>query len=175
MGAVSGCAPAFGSGLRGCAPGPTAYSDGVFWANHCDAGRFFPAGRGVSGVTAFLHMLVHLLKSKIHRATVTAASVDYEGSLTIAEDLIEQAGLFPFERILCSNMANGARWETYVIRGPRGSGAIELNGAVAHLGKPGDRITIMSFTEVDSALATGWQPRVIVLGPANRIANERGT
>lgn len=120
-------------------------------------------------------MLVHLLKSKIHRATVTAASVDYEGSLTIAEDLIEQSGLLPFERILCSNMANGARWETYVIRGARNSGAIELNGAVAHLGKPGDRITIMSFTEMDAALAAGWQPRVIVLGPGNTIVNERGT
>jgi aspartate 1-decarboxylase len=120
-------------------------------------------------------MLVHLLKSKIHRATVTAASVDYEGSLTIAEDLIEQAGLYPFERILCSNMANGARWETYVIRGPRGSAAIELNGAVAHLGKPGDRITIMSFTEVDSALARDWQPRVIVLDTGNLVVNARGT
>ncbi len=120
-------------------------------------------------------MLVHLLKSKIHRATVTAASVDYEGSLTIAEDLIEQSGLLPFERILCSNMANGARWETYVIRGVRGSGAIELNGAVAHLGKPGDRITIMSFTQMEVALVAGWQPRVIVLGPGNAIVNERGT
>ena len=129
-----------GAGLRSCAQGTSAYSGSVFWTNHCDAGRFYPAGRGVSGVTAFLPMLVHLLKSKIHRATVTASSVDYEGSLTIAEDLIEKAGLFPFERILCSNMANGARWETYVIRGPRGSGAIELNGAVAHLGKPGDTI-----------------------------------
>ncbi len=120
-------------------------------------------------------MLVHLLKSKIHRATVTAASVDYEGSLTIAEDLIEQSGLLPFERILCSNMANGARWETYVIRGTRGSGVIELNGAVAHLGKPGDRITIMSFTEIDTKSAVGWQPRVIVLGPGNAVVNERGT
>lgn len=163
-----------GAGLRSCAQGTSAYSGRVFWTNHCDAGRFYPAGRGVSGVTACFPMLVHLLKSKIHRATVTAASVDYEGSLTIAEDLIEQAGLFPFERILCSNMANGARWETYVIRGPRGSGAIELNGAVAHLGKPGDRITIMSFTEIDSAQATAWQPRVLVLGPANVIVNERG-
>ncbi len=119
-------------------------------------------------------MLVHLLKSKIHRATVTAASVDYEGSLTIAEDLIEQAGLLPFERILCSNLANGARWETYVIQGPRDSGTIELNGAVAHLGKPGDRITIMAFTEVDVAAAAHWKPRVIVLGPGNRIALQRG-
>lgn len=120
-------------------------------------------------------MLVHLLKSKIHRATVTAASIDYEGSLTIDEDLIEASGLLPFERILCSNMANGARWETYVIRGPRGTGAIELNGAVAHLGRPGDRITIMSFTEIPASDATRWEPRVIVLGSGNRIVNARGT
>jgi len=120
-------------------------------------------------------MLVHLLKSKIHRATVTAASVDYEGSLTIAEDLMAGAGLHPFERILCSNMANGARWETYVIRGPRGSGAIELNGAVAHLGKPGDRVTIMSFTEVEEAQAATWEPRVLVLGEGNAVVNARGT
>jgi aspartate 1-decarboxylase len=120
-------------------------------------------------------MLVHLLKSKIHKATVTAASVEYEGSLTIAEDLMESAGLRAFERILCSNMANGKRWETYVIRGPRGSGAIELNGAVAHLGKPGDRVTLMSFTEVEDSQAGIWSPRVIVLGEGNRIVNERGT
>jgi len=119
-------------------------------------------------------MIVHLLKSKIHRAQVTAASVDYEGSLTIAEDLIEEAGLFPYERILCSNMANGARWETYVITGPRGSGVIELNGAVAHRGKIGDRITIMAFTELESERAVGWQPRVIVLDANNRIVNARG-
>lgn len=119
-------------------------------------------------------MLVHLLKSKIHRATVTAASVDYEGSLTLAEDLIEEAQLHPYERILCSNMANGARWETYVIKGPRGSGAVELNGAVAHLGKPGDRVTIMSFTEVDSSQAAQHQPRVIVLGAGNQIVSRRG-
>lgn len=120
-------------------------------------------------------MLVHILKSKIHRATVTAASVEYEGSLTIAEDLMEAAGLFPFERILCSNMANGARWETYVIKGPAGSGAIELNGAVAHLGRPGDLITIMSFTELEERAARGFNPTVIVLGPANAIVNRRGT
>jgi aspartate 1-decarboxylase len=119
-------------------------------------------------------MLLHLLKSKIHRATVTAASVDYEGSLTIAEDLMEEAGLRAHERILCSNMANGARWETYVIRGGRGSGAIELNGAVAHLGKPGDRITIMAFSEVEESAADRWQPRVVVLGPGNAVASRRG-
>lgn len=125
------------------------------------------------GTTARLPMLVHLLKSKIHRATVTAASVDYEGSLTIAEDLIEAANLRPFERILCSNMENGTRWETYVIRGPRGSGAIELNGAVAHLGKAGDLLTIMSFTEVEENLSSGWTPRVLLLGPGNRVLENR--
>lgn len=119
-------------------------------------------------------MLVHLLKSKIHRATVTAASVDYEGSLTLAEDLIEAAGLLPFERILCSNMANGARWETYVIKGPRNSGAVELNGAVAHLGKPGDLVTIMAFTAVEAAGAPDHQPTVIVLGAGNQVVNRRG-
>ncbi|MCW5557462.1 MAG: aspartate 1-decarboxylase [Verrucomicrobiae bacterium] len=120
-------------------------------------------------------MLVHLLKSKIHKATVTAASVEYEGSLTIAEDLMEASGLKVFERILCSNLANGNRWETYVIRGPRGSGAIELNGAVAHLGQPGDQVIIMSFTEVEESEAAHWKPQVIVLGAGNSIVSRHGT
>jgi aspartate 1-decarboxylase len=119
-------------------------------------------------------MLVHVLKSKIHRAQVTAASLDYEGSLTIASDLMEKVGFFPFERILCSNLANGQRFETYVIPGKAGSQVIELNGATAHLGKIGDRLTIMSFTEVDEGLARNWRPRVIVLGEKNAIINERG-
>jgi aspartate 1-decarboxylase len=114
-------------------------------------------------------MRVHLLKSKLHRATVTGASLDYEGSLTIAEDLIERAGLLPYEKILCSNMANGARWETYVIRGVPGRGTIELNGAVAHLGKPGDLITIMAFTEIEEHQASTWRPKVIVLGENNQV------
>ncbi len=119
-------------------------------------------------------MLVHVLKSKIHRAAVTAASVDYEGSLTIAEDLVESAGLLPYERILCSNLTRGTRWETYVINGPRGSGAIELNGAVAHLGQIGDRLTIMAFTELDHAAARGWDPRVLVLDAGNQVSTVRG-
>ena len=119
-------------------------------------------------------MLVHLLKSKIHRAQVTGASLDYEGSLTIAEDLMDKVGLVPHERILCSNLANGERFETYVISGERGSGAIELNGAVAHLGKIGDRLTIMAFTEVDGAKGKRWKPRVIVLGKRNKIVTRQG-
>jgi aspartate 1-decarboxylase len=119
-------------------------------------------------------ILVHLLKSKIHRAYVTAASLDYEGSLTIDREFMEKVGLFPYEKILCSNLANGARFETYAIPGDPASGQIILNGAAAHLGKPGDRITIMSFTEIDSFEADGWHPRVIVLGENNLILNERG-
>ena len=119
-------------------------------------------------------MQIHLLKSKIHRAQVTASSLDYEGSLTIATDLMEKVGLVPYERVLCSNLANGERFETYAIPGERGSGAIILNGATAHLGKVGDRLTIMSYTEVDEALAKKWAPRVIVLGEKNAISDERG-
>ncbi len=119
-------------------------------------------------------MRVHLLKSKLHLATVTGASVEYEGSLTIAEDLIEQAGFLPYERILCGNMANGARWETYIIPGRRGSGVIELNGAVAHLGRIGDRLTIMAFAEVEAASAADWKPRVLVLDRTNTVVRATG-
>lgn len=119
-------------------------------------------------------MHIHLLKSKIHRAQVTDSSLDYEGSLTIAVDLMEKAGFHPYERVLCSNLANGERFETYVIPGERGSRAIVLNGATAHLGKVGDRLTIMSYTLVDEALAKKWEPRVIVLGEKNVISIERG-
>jgi aspartate 1-decarboxylase len=119
-------------------------------------------------------MLVHILKSKIHRAQVTGANVAYEGSMSIDLDLMEKVGLLPYEKILCSNMANASRFETYAIPGERGSGQIVLNGAAAHLGKPGDRLTIMSFTEMDLAEAREWAPRVIVLGEKNAVINERG-
>jgi len=119
-------------------------------------------------------MHVFLLKSKIHRARVTGGNVSYEGSMTIDQDLMEKVGFFPFEKILASNMANGERFETYVIPGKRGAREIILNGAAAHLGKPGDRLTIMTFTQVDESLAANWQPRVIVLDEHNTIVNERG-
>lgn len=119
-------------------------------------------------------MQIQLLKSKIHRAQVTGASIDYEGSLTIDSELMEKVGLLPYEKILCSNLANGNRFETYAIPGDRGAGDILLNGATAHLGKPGDRLTIMSYTWIDDTAARQWQPRVIVLGKRNSILHERG-
>ena len=119
-------------------------------------------------------MQISLLKSKIHRATVTGGHVNYEGSLTIAADLMEECGLREYEKILCGNMANGNRWETYVIKGKRGSGEIVLNGAVAHLGKKGDLLTIMSFASVSDKKARKWKPRIIVLGKGNKVVQERG-
>jgi aspartate 1-decarboxylase len=120
-------------------------------------------------------MLIHILKSKIHRAQVTAGNVNYEGSLGIDRDLMDKVGLLPYERILCGNMANGERFETYAIPAKRGSRQIILNGATAQLGKSGDRLTIMSFTEVEHARARTWKPRVVVLGEKNAVVDERGT
>jgi aspartate 1-decarboxylase len=114
-------------------------------------------------------MTICLLKSKIHRAAVTGASVDYEGSLTIASDLAERVGLRPYEKILVGNMGNGERFETYVIYGPRGSGAIELNGATAHLGKIGDRLTIMSYAWLSEEEALRHKPSVILLDEKNAV------
>jgi aspartate 1-decarboxylase len=120
-------------------------------------------------------MQIILLKSKIHRATVTGGNVEYEGSLTIAADLMEKCGLQEYEKILCGNMANGERFETYAIKGKRGSGAIILNGAVSHLGKKGDLLTIMNFAVFSKKEARNWKPLVVVLGKKNRVeAVKRG-
>jgi len=119
-------------------------------------------------------MQVQLLKSKIHRAVVTGSNLNYEGSLTVDRNLMDRVGLRHYEKILASNLANGERFETYVIPGERGSNAIILNGATSHLGKPGDLLTIMSFSWVNDAEAEVWKPRVIVLGDNNKIINDRG-
>lgn len=115
-------------------------------------------------------MKVTLLKSKLHRARVTSASVDYLGSITIAEDLAQAAGVMEYERVLVGNMGNGERFETYVIYGKPGSGVIELNGATAYLGKPGDRLTIMSFGIFD--VGEAHHPIKLLLDETNRIIGE---
>lgn len=119
-------------------------------------------------------MQIHVLKSKIHRARVTGANPDYEGSLTIDAGLMEEVGLLPNERILCGNLANGARFETYAIPGERGSGEVRLNGATAHLGRIGDQLTIMSYGVVEADEAKRWQPRVVVLDGENAVVSRRG-
>lgn len=116
----------------------------------------------------FRAMLVHLLRTKLLRAEVTAARLDYEGSLAIDGELMALVGLLPYERILVGNLANGERFETYAIPAPLGTREVCLNGATAHLGKPGDLLVIMSFAEVDSSQATGWKPRTATLAERNR-------
>ncbi len=113
-------------------------------------------------------MHLQLVKSKLHRVEVTDCSLNYEGSLAIDRALMEAANMKPFEKILIGNMANGHRFETYAIPAPAGSGTISLNGATAHLGKPGDLLTIMSFAWVEEKEAESWQPSVVVLGDRNR-------
>ena len=114
-------------------------------------------------------MNLTLLKSKIHRATITGASLHYEGSMTISSDLAEQVGLLPYEKILVGNMGNGERFETYVIYGEAGTGQIQLNGATAHLGKIGDRLTIMNFASYTPEEAALHEPCVVVLDENNRV------
>jgi aspartate 1-decarboxylase len=109
------------------------------------------------------------LSAKIHRATVTDASVDYEGSLAVSTDLLEAAGMHPGEKILVGVLNTGARFETYLIPAPAGQGAIILNGATAHLGKKGDQITIMAFAQISPEEIRGHRAKSVLLGPGNRI------
>jgi aspartate 1-decarboxylase len=114
-------------------------------------------------------MLLTVLKSKIHRATVTGASLDYEGSLTVPADIAEMVGLLAYEKILVGNLRNGERFETYVIYGAPGRGQVELNGATAHLGRIGDLVTIMNFASLTLEEAKSHHPRIVVLDRQNRV------
>lgn len=115
-------------------------------------------------------MLRTMLKSKIHRAKVTEANLNYVGSITIDEALMEAADVLPNEQVQIVNNNNGARFETYVIRGPRGSGVICLNGAAARLVHEGDRIIIISYAVVDNQEAALFKPRVIFVDDKNGIS-----
>ena len=105
-------------------------------------------------------MTLQLLKSKLHRIRVTEARPDYEGSLTLDPDDMEAVGIVPYEKILCADVENGNRFETYAIEGVRGSGVCCLNGAAAHKGAVGDRLIVMAFAAVTPEEAVGWQPKV---------------
>ena len=114
-------------------------------------------------------MMRIMMKSKIHRATVTQADLDYVGSVTIDADLLDAAELLEGEQVAIVDNTNGARIETYVIPGPRGSGIIGINGAAAHLVHPGDVVIIMSYGLMDDAEARSLQPRVVHVDENNRI------
>lgn len=106
-------------------------------------------------------MLLNILKSKIHRVTVTEANLDYIGSITIDEDLMEAANIFPGERVQVVDNNNGARLETYVITGKRGSGCICINGAAAHLINVGDTVIIMAYALMTESEAKTFKPAII--------------
>lgn len=108
------------------------------------------------------------MKSKLHRATVTEANLNYVGSITIDEDLMELADLLPNEKVQIVNNNNGARLETYVITGPRGSGVICLNGAAARLVQPGDNVIIIAYSMMTDEQARSYKPKVVILDAANK-------
>ena len=116
-------------------------------------------------------MLRPVLHSKIHLATVTAAKPDYVGSITIDADLLSATGMRVNDRVLIANCRNGARFETYVFLGEAGTGAIELNGAAAHLVEKGDRVIIMHFAMMDNGEYATHRPRVAIIGDGNRIVD----
>jgi aspartate 1-decarboxylase len=114
-------------------------------------------------------MLRVMLRSKIHRATVTDANIDYEGSLTVDEQLLKAAGMLPYEQVMVSNLNNSERFETYVIPGPAGSGIICLNGPAAHKGKVGDRLVIFCYEMYNEEELKRYRPRIILVDEKNRI------
>jgi len=118
-------------------------------------------------------MLRMMCKGKIHRARVTEANLDYEGSLTVDLDLLEASGILPWEQVHVVNVTNGERLVTYAITGERGSGVICLNGAAAHRGKPGDLVIVISYGMVDEEELKTFEPKVVLVDEKNqRVLNE---
>lgn len=115
-------------------------------------------------------MVLNMLKGKIHRATVTQAEVDYIGSITIDQQLMDAAGILEYEKVQVADVETGSRLETYVISGEPGSGVICLNGAAAHLVTPGDKVIIMCYAQMTPEEARENQPRVVFVDERNKIA-----
>jgi len=113
-------------------------------------------------------MLITVCKSKIHRAKVTDANLDYIGSLTIDEELMKRADLIEFERVSVANISNGERFDTYAIRGEPGSGTITLNGAAARKGQPGDLVIVIAWGQIEKDKAAGFKPAVVHVDQNNR-------
>lgn len=114
-------------------------------------------------------MYRHVFKSKLHRATVTQACLNYIGSITIDEDLMDAADILTNEKVQVVDINNGERLETYAIPGARGSGVICLNGAAARLVQPGDHVIIMTYVMIEEVMAKDWAPTVVFLKEGNRI------
>lgn len=117
-------------------------------------------------------MLRLMLRSKIHRATVTDANLDYDGSLTVDEVLLRAAGILPYEQVMVSNLNNGERFETYVIPGPPDSGVICLNGPTARKGVIGDRIVIFCYEYYNEQELKTFKPTIVLVDEKNRILRQ---
>ena len=115
-------------------------------------------------------MTITMLKSKIHRATVTQAELNYVGSITIDEKLMEASGIYEYEKVQIANINNGCRFETYVIAGKRGSGMVCLNGAAARQVSVGDTIIIMCYAQLESDEAKAHKPKVVFVDSNNKIS-----
>lgn len=118
--------------------------------------------------------MLTMLKSKIHRATVTQADLNYEGSLTLDRDLIEAAHMRVYEQVHVLNINTGARFTTYIIEGERGSGVVCLNGAAARLGQPGDLVIVITYAQMDARDAERYSPRMVHVDARNRITRVVG-
>jgi len=116
-----------------------------------------------------------LFKSKIHRATITHADLEYEGSVSIDQDLLDAAGILEYEAVHVWNITRGTRLQTYAINGERGSGIICINGAAAHLNRPGDLVILATFAEVEEVEARAWKPTVVLVDRANKIVQKDAT
>jgi aspartate 1-decarboxylase len=116
-------------------------------------------------------MTLELLKAKIHRATVTEANLEYEGSITIDKSLLEATGMVAYEKVHVLNVNTGARLETYIIEGQAGSGVICLNGAAARLGQKGDKVIIIAYCSLPADQAQNHKPRIISVDNDNKIIN----
>jgi len=119
-------------------------------------------------------MFRYMMKGKIHRATVTEANLNYVGSVTIDKNIMKAADIWPNEKVQIVNNNNGARFETYVIEGERGSGVICLNGAAARLVQPGDNVIIISYAMMSEEEAKNYQPKVVIMGENNKIEQVMG-
>ena len=113
-------------------------------------------------------MKISMLQAKIHRATVTDANLEYEGSITIDRALLDTSGLVPFQQVHVYNITNGHRFVTYIIEGGRDRGEITINGAAAHLAGPGDKVIIAAYAWIDAGTADEWQPTLVFVDDANR-------
>lgn len=113
-------------------------------------------------------MMINVLSGKIHRATVTDADIDYEGSITIDEKLMEMAGILPNQQVQVVNVSNGERFETYAIPGKKASGTIQTNGACTFKAKSGDIVIIMTYASIPAAMGASWVPQVVQVDSKNR-------